>query len=125
MKRSKNSTTILTIGDHVDYDSYKKFDKENKFIEKNGFNYKTVDYGSLLKGDFPEIRDRRVFVFIFFPFKYWDENIEHAEYRGIYGNRHFYQKYNRFCKKLHNLLVTKLWEKEVFFINDPTNINKS
>jgi len=119
MKKTINNTTILTIGDHVDYDSYKKFDEENNFIKKEGFNYETVNYEALFKGDFPNIESKRVFVFTFFPFKYWDKNIEHSEYRGIYGNRHFYQKYNRFCKKLHDLLNEKLWDKEVSFINDP------
>ena len=118
MKKKKRNITILTIGDWADYDSYKKLNKEKRFILKKGFDYRTVDYKSLLKGRIPGIETDKVIVFFFFPFVYWNKYIEHRNYRGIYGNRAFYSKFNSFCGKAAGIVKDYLPDKEVLFIND-------
>ena len=119
MNKKKKSVTILAIGDWADYDSYKKLNKEKKFILEQGFDYKTVHYKQFLKGQIPEINTEKVIIFAFFPFAYWDKNIEHKHYRGIYGNYTFYKKFNRFSQEIVDLAKEFLDGKEIFFVNSP------
>jgi len=39
MKKKKRDITVLAVGDWADYDSYKKLNKERRFILKKGFDY--------------------------------------------------------------------------------------
>ncbi|MFQ5952610.1 MAG: RimK family alpha-L-glutamate ligase [Candidatus Omnitrophota bacterium] len=119
MKRNKRKITILAIGDRADYDSYKKLNKEKRFIVEQGFDYKTVHYKQFLEGRIPEIDTEKVIIFAFFPFAYWDKYIEHRHYRGIYGNHTFYKKFNRFCQRIVDITKTLLPDKEIFFVNNP------
>jgi glutathione synthase/RimK-type ligase-like ATP-grasp enzyme len=114
----KRDITIFAVGDKKDYDSFKKFDKEKRFFLKNGFEYISVNYKNLLSGRIPEVKTKRVIVFLFFPFYYWDKYIEHKNYKGIYGNLGFYKKFIRFCGRLDELIKKAFSDKEIFFINN-------
>ena len=111
--------TILNIGDEVDYDSYKKLNKERKFIDKSGFYYRDISYFDLLNGGTPDIPTGKVIAFLFFPFDYWDTYIEHRKYRGVYGNRTFYRKFRHFCEMVSEILEQKLTGRKVLLISDP------
>ncbi|RKY42509.1 MAG: hypothetical protein DRP85_02525 [Candidatus Makaraimicrobium thalassicum] len=115
----KKDTTILAIGDPPDYDSFRKFDKERKYILEQGFNYKAVDYEELFNAEDLGISTGKVIVFLFFPFYYWNRNIEHRGYRGIYGNLSFCRKFSRFSEDLIARIESVLPGKDLFFINDP------
>jgi glutathione synthase/RimK-type ligase-like ATP-grasp enzyme len=119
MNKKKKDTTILAIGDWADYDSYKKLNKEKRFIHEQGFKYKTVEYSPFLDAQIPEIDTERVIIFTFFPFVYWNRHIEHRGYRGIYGNPTFYKKFTHFCQETVNVIKSSLSEKEILFINNP------
>ena len=117
----KEAVTILTIGDRADYDSYRKFHKEKAFILENGFEYASVNYRRLLaKGVAHCINTKKVIVFLFFPFVYWNTYIEHRNYKGLYGNHIFYKKFTTFWKRVNEILKISLRQKEVFFINPPS-----
>ena len=118
MKKKKRDITVLAVGDRADYDSYKKLNKERRFILKKGFDYQTINYKSLLKGKTPDITTGKVIIFFFFPFVHWNKYIEHRDYRGIYGNYIFYTKFNSFCRKAADIIRGSLPDKEVLFIND-------
>lgn len=120
MGKVKERITILTIGDRADYDSYKKFHKEKPFILKSGFDYITVNYKRFLESRIPPVKTKKVLIFLFFPFSYWDKHIEHRNYKGIYGNRAFYKKFNQFWNKVSKMLKSSLSDKEIFFINPPS-----
>ena len=119
MTKTNKKITILSVGDRGDYDSYEKLNKEKKYILRKGFEYHTISYSDLLKGDMPEVNTRKVVIFLFFPFSYWNENIEHRSYRGVYGNYNFYRKFNRFSGKLDEIIKYNLRGKEILYVNDP------
>jgi hypothetical protein len=119
MRKIKDDITILAVGDNSDYDSYRKFDKERRFVSERGFDYVNVNYMQLLAKAVPPIRTKKVIIFAFFPFQYWNRYIEHKSYKGIYGNRTFHAKFNRFWDKIRKTINGCLPDKEVFFINPP------
>ena len=115
----KRNITILAIGDKTDFDSYKKFHKDRRFIVNSGFDYRTVDYKHLLAGKIPEIATDKVIIFPFFPFYYWNKYIEHKKYKGVYGNMTFFRKFLKFSEKLNKIIKNSYRDKEIFFINNP------
>ncbi len=115
----KRDITILTFGDRLDYDEYKKFNRERKTFAKNGFDYATVSYRNVLRGKLPKIKTEKIIIFLFFPFDYWNKNIEHRHYRGIYGNHLFYKKFLRFWSMIDNIINKHFAHKKVLIINNP------
>ena len=109
--------TILAVGDKQDYDSYLKFDRERNSILRSKFDYVNTDYNRLLKKGIPALRTEKVIVFLFFPFAYWNRYIEHRNYKGIYGSRLFYKKFNRFWDRVGTACGRSLKKKRVFFVN--------
>lgn len=120
MDKAKNSITILAIGDRADYDSYRKLHKEKSFIQKSGFDYASTSYRRFLAKGAPLIKTKKVIIFLFFPFVYWNKYIEHRDYKGIYGNVSFYKKFVCFWNKMEKILKDFAYGKKVFFINDPS-----
>ncbi len=115
----KERITILAIGDRVDHDSYRKFHKEKAFILKSGFDYASTDYRRFFIEGTPLIKTKKVIVFLFFPFVYWNKYIEHKNYKGMYGNHTFYKKFIYFWNKVEKALKGSLRDKKVFFVNSP------
>ena len=115
----KRDITILAIGDRVDFDSFKKLEREKNTFIKRGFEYKSTSYGKFFNGKLPVIETSKVIVFLFFPFYYWDKYIEHKDYRGIYGSRTFYSKFLRCCELIENIIDDSLFDKEILYINEP------
>ncbi len=119
MERKKRDITILSFGDERDYDEYKKFNEEKPSFIKNGFNYATANYQDVLRGKFPGVKTKKLIIFLFFPFNYWDKNIEHQHYRGIYGSRTFYKKYMHFWSEIDEIIKKVFSDKEILIINKP------
>ena len=116
----KERITILAVGDNADYDSYKKLHREKKFILKSGFDYHSTNYKKLLKSGVPKIQTRKIIIFLFFPFYYWNDFIEHKNYAGIYGSRSFYDKFMDFWNNVNNMIRNSLTDKEAFFVMHPS-----
>ncbi len=116
--------TILSFGDRKDYDEYIKFDREKNQFLKRGFSYQTADYENVLNGKLPEIETEKVIIFLFFPFEYWNKNIEHKHYKGVYGNHVFYDKFLRFCSKVDKIIKVHFSGKQVLVINNPLRAAK-
>ena len=119
MKTKKRDITILSFGDKLDYDEYNKFHREVELFVKKGFDYATVHYNNILKGKMPKVKTKKLIIFLFFPFKYWNKNIEHKHYKGIYGNHIFYKKFSRLWKKIKGIINKHFSDKEMLIINDP------
>ncbi|MDP8298536.1 MAG: hypothetical protein P9L88_01330 [Candidatus Tantalella remota] len=116
--RKKSSLTILAIGDIADFDSFCKLDKEKRYINKCGIEYKAIDYDHILKKGELDILTKNTVIFPFFPFKYWDKNIEHKKYRGLYGNISFSKKFLTFCKLVDRNIDMMFAGKKYIFMND-------
>ncbi|MBD3426828.1 MAG: hypothetical protein GF409_06315 [Candidatus Omnitrophica bacterium] len=115
--------TILSIGEKKDFDSYRKFHSQRDMIRQRGFVYRSIDFDRLFGDQAPQIKNDKVIVFIFFPFKYWEENIEHQRYRGIYGNLTFYNKFRKYGKAVRKRLEKVISAREVVFVNDPEKVS--
>ena len=119
MGKINKQITVLTVGDRADYDSFKKFHKEKNLILESGFEYVTTSYKKLLTKGAPRIETEKVIIFLFFPFYYWNKNIEHKNYKGIYGSKAFYRKFIHFWGKVDSTIRKSLRGKSVFFANPP------
>ncbi len=86
---------------------------------EKGFDYVKISYKQLMEGRFPAIKTKKVIIFLFFPFYYWNRYIEHKHYKGVYGNLGFFKKFIRFCERLDRIIRKALSDKEIFFINNP------
>ena len=124
MKRAKREITILSFGDRLDYDEYKKFNQEKASFLKKGFDYAAVSYKNVLMGKIPKIRTKKLIIFLFFPFDYWNKNIEHKHYRGIYGNRLFYRKFMHFWLRINKIIKRHFPNKKILIINNPLSSGK-
>jgi len=85
--------TLLVLGDESDWDSYKKFCRQLKHRYPKNLSSITATYEQLAENRLPNIESKKIVVFLFFPFKYWDENIEYRGYDSVYGNVRFYEKF--------------------------------
>ncbi|MBU1656534.1 MAG: hypothetical protein KKB12_00020, partial [Candidatus Omnitrophica bacterium] len=115
----RRRTTILSVGEKKDFDSYEKFHKQRHVIRSSGFVYRSIDFDRLFTEGVPVIKNERVIVFIFFPFKYWDNQIEHKTYRGMYGNLTFHKKFMKYGKAIRKRLEETVSADEIIFVNNP------
>jgi ribosomal protein S18 acetylase RimI-like enzyme len=60
-----------------------------------------------------------VIIFLYFPFKYWDEYIEPKDYKGVYGNKSFYTKFRKFWKIVETKINKAYKNKKISYINHP------
>jgi len=114
--------TLLAIGDEKDFDSFKKFCRQKRFFKNHDFAFKTANYESVLKKELPPIKTKDLVVFLFFPFDYWDKNIETKKSKEPYGSRAYYLKFKEFWKKTDKILKEFYWDKKIHFINAPDKI---
>ena len=116
--------TLLAIGDYKDFDSFRKFYRNRRFFSKSRIAVKTMDYFQVLEKDFPKITTKEVIVFLFFPFRYWDKYIEPKNYKGVYGNKSFYDKFSMFWKKVEKAIGSSYKDKRIHYINHPKHLAK-
>ncbi len=122
--KSKDKITLLAIGDRQDYDSFMKLYKERRTVKECGWDFKKTTYDELLTDYIPKIRSEKVLVFLFFPFVYWNKNIEHKKYKGVYGNKTFYNKFNAFFENVEKALKRNLKGKNIHFVNSPFSCSR-
>lgn len=119
MKRPKAKISLISVGDKVDFDSFKKLHRERKRFNRSCISYRALSYKDLLNGDIPKIKAKAVLFFFFFPFDYWNKHIEPRNYKGIYGNTTFYKKFVGFFKSVNSSIKKNFSGKKIFFINSP------
>jgi len=114
--------TLLAIGDWSDWDSYKKFVRKKPLCRKRGFNFLALNYDSIFDDKLPDIKNKTLVFFFFFPFGFWKKKIETKKYLGVYGNQSFYLLYIDFWKQLKKRITRRYPGKKIFYINDPNSI---
>jgi glutathione synthase/RimK-type ligase-like ATP-grasp enzyme len=122
VSKKKENISVLVLGDRTDFDAYAKFNRERKLLRKSGFDYHAVNYRRFLRGKIPPMKNEKVIIFLFFPFSYWNKHIERKGYKGLYGNISFSRKFMRFWQRVNSIIVKKLPDKKVMFINGPSTI---
>ncbi|KYK23342.1 hypothetical protein AYK25_10065 [Thermoplasmatales archaeon SM1-50] len=116
------NTTILVLGNELDWDSYKKFYKQLQKHRSKKLKWVTATYDLFEKNELPLIDSDTLIIFLFFPFTYWDKHIENEGYKGIYGNVEFYNKFRSFWSEIYKTLKRVYRGKKLYFINHPLKI---
>ncbi len=114
--------TLLAIGDTGDWDSYLKFHRQRRLLKKYNFAFATTDYDSVLNGNCPPIASETIVIFLFFPFVYWDREIEPKTYSGLYGNKRFYSQLKRFWTIVAKRIEEHYKGRKIHFVNSPEHI---
>ncbi|MBD3164280.1 hypothetical protein GF323_03705 [Candidatus Woesearchaeota archaeon] len=122
IKKMVETKTLLAVGDWKDFDTFRKFCKSRRFFYNSGISLKKTDYWKLLGGDLPKLNTQELIVFLFFPFEYWDKHIEPKQYKGIYGNKAFYEKFRSFWKDVKKSLDSFYKDKKISYINPPESL---
>lgn len=118
--------TLLAIGD-LTLDGVKAAPSVNKFIwyKKNligkniGFEFITYDEVFLRK--LPKVLTNKVKVMLFFPYNYWNNNIERynkGDFR-IYGDENFGREYKAFFWKIDRIIRRRYRGKSIKYVNPP------
>ena len=113
---------LLVIGDEEDWEAYARFKAQLERGVPEGFRYYTTNYQHILDGKLLDIAEEKVIVLFFFPFEYWNENIEPPDMKGIYGTVEFLHKFNHFWELVDNRLSSFYSDKKIYFVNDPKHI---
>jgi len=114
--------TLLAIGDEKDFDSFKKFLRQRRQFKRHNFYFKSLNYNSVLEGKLPEIKTDSLIVFFFFPFEYWEKNIETKKSKEVYGNRTYFLKLKKFWREIGKILNNFYKGKKIHFINPPDKV---
>jgi len=114
--------TLLILGDGNDYDSYNKICRQLEQHPPHKLDAVIATYDQLDSNNMPTIQGNTVIIYLCFPFEYWDNNIEHKTYRGLYGNVGFYNKFRALWTDINRKLNIIYSGKTLHFINHPLRI---
>lgn len=114
---------LLVIGD-------KKIDKRKpapsfnlfvKHIEKQkDLEIEIINYRDVILNNLPDIKSPILTIMLFFPFEYWNKNIEtYKKDSRIYGDRIFGEIYRRLFEKAGKILERKYRDKKIKYVNSP------
>ena len=81
-----------------------------------------MTFDQLEQNQFPKIKNRIIIIFLFFPFNFWNKNIEYNGYKGLYGSEEFYTKFRNFWTKINGNIHNAFNDKIVHFVNRPLNV---
>ncbi|MFQ6010420.1 MAG: RimK family alpha-L-glutamate ligase [Candidatus Aenigmatarchaeota archaeon] len=117
--------TILVVGDNCptghrsSSTCLNKFCGYRDFIEEQGWEMKKVGYKGLLRNELPEI-EGEITVMFFFPYIYWNENIENDP-DEVYGNSDFGKKFNELFYTTESIIYNSYGD-DVRYVNSPSGI---
>ncbi len=110
--------TVLVIGDDIDWESFLKFKRKKAFFKKKKINFKTIDYGSILKGKLPYIKSNNILIVLFFPLDYWDNKIEKNFVGGhIYGDKKCVEMFYKYLDRIKQLIDRNYEGKKITYMN--------
>ncbi|MDP8234715.1 MAG: hypothetical protein P9M06_07995 [Candidatus Saelkia tenebricola] len=90
-------------------------ERVNKDAEVRVINYKDVFLDNL-----PEIKRSDLIVMLFFPFQYWNKNIEvYGKDSRVYGDKKFGREFEQFFKKVDKIIMKKYHDKKIEYVNHP------
>ncbi len=118
----KNKRTLLAVGDKKDWDSYEKFIEQKDSLSNSMIKIESSSYSDIIGGHFPEVSGKSLVVLPFFPFDYWDRNIESEKYEGVYGNSEFYRRFRNFWQLFQTKMEMAYEGKRIHYINPPAAI---
>ncbi len=101
--------------------SFVTFVKHVKRIaEKKKAEFHILSYKQVLEEDLPASIKDNVLVFLFFPFSYWNKNIEvYDKDKRIYGDSHFHNEYKKFLILIDKTIRQAYKGKHIKYFNPP------
>ncbi len=97
-----------------------KFVQYAKKLESKGrIELKVINYAQLLSGKVPQIEAPGILVVPFFPYKYWNRNIEVYPDDRIYGDEKFGREFKIFFKKVERAIAEYYKGKRIKYLNSP------
>ncbi|MBU4140568.1 MAG: hypothetical protein KKA80_01590 [Candidatus Omnitrophica bacterium] len=119
---------LLVIGDkktnrrRINH-SFVKFVKyARKLKESRVFELKVINYAQLLSGSAPAIEAAEILVVFFFPYKYWNSNIEIYPDARIYGDKKFGREFKIFFRKVQRTIDRYYGPSRIKYLNSPKAI---
>jgi len=80
----------------------------------------TTNYKNVLTNDLPEVETSHVIILLFFPFQYWNKNIEvYDKDSRVYGDKDFGKDFEKFFQKIQKVLEKKYRDKTIEYVNPP------
>ena len=117
---------LLVIGEEKitwirPYVSFGKFvGNARKFKRKSPrFELEVINYTQLLCGNVPAIEASLIKVVLFFPYRYWNRNIEVYQNGRIYGDRRFGRDFKVFFRKVNRAIDKYYKGKKIEYLNSP------
>jgi len=117
--------TLLVIGNkeiapNRPYVSFSRFLRHAQRLKRRGsFELKVVDYAQLLSGEAPLIDTPLVKVVFFFPYQYWNQNIETYQDGKIYGDKTFGGQFKGFFKQVKEAIEVHYADKKIEYLIHP------
>lgn len=117
--------TLLIIGEEKitrtrPYVSFAKFLKYAQGLKRKGeLEIKVINYAQLLSGQAPQIETSKILVIFFFPYKYWNRNIEIYRDGRIYGDKDFGREFKSFFRKVKKVIGKYYAGKRIEYLNPP------
>ncbi|MCK5083874.1 MAG: hypothetical protein KAR31_13275 [Candidatus Omnitrophica bacterium] len=123
MKRTKKALLIIgdkrTKGRTLD-PSFNAFVRKIEDSKERGLEAHVVNYKDVFNGCLPEISSPILNVLLFFPYKYWDKNIEvYNDDPKVYGDKTFGRKFSKYFEKVEKAIEKKYSDKKIEYVNPP------
>jgi len=84
--------------------------------------FRMVTYQDVLSGELPAIEKRKIIAVFFFPFKYWNEQIEvYDKDNRIYGDIYFGRDFKKLFTAVERILMNKYGRRHLKFVNSPSS----
>jgi len=79
-----------------------------------------INYKDALTNNLPPVANSHLIVLLFFPFQYWNKNIEvYDKDLRVYGDKDFGRDFEKFFHRLEKVIINKYRGKEIEFVNPP------
>lgn len=124
-----NAKTLIAIGDpslrkHTETSSFTKFRNYSYLMKEKNIKFIPLSYRSLFAKKLPEAETDTVIVLLFFPYVYWNKNIEIYPDGRIYGDTTFGKIFYRFFTRVAKRVQESYKNKRLIYVNPPSSIKK-
>jgi len=79
-----------------------------------------INYKDVLTNNLPTIANTNLIILLFFPFQYWNKNIEvYDKDSRVYGDKDFGRDFEKFFQKIDKVISRKYHDKNIEYVNPP------
>ena len=118
-------STLLAIGDLYLSDTRKapsinKFIRYKKHLLKRGIRFELISPDDVLLQRLPVVATKKLTVMLFFPYNYWNNNIERYDRDDrIYGDHNFGRDFKKLFLKIDKIVKDYYKDKDIKYVNPP------